>query len=259
MNFLLVGADKTPLLEVELSRDVLIVDDGPLIDSLEIPARRKVTRFDISKHHLNPLHQMDYRRAREFVAVMDAVFPEGENTLTKKNSNFVLLNALLDKPTYLHQLIEEPDKKDAARVDAYQKIATLMLSPVLSAVLCKPTNFSLKGIVLAKLDRAKLGDFDAFVLANLLISQFQGTIILPDGGFYLRDHHISLIRQERLVAGLTTLAGVHSDRLRQELLTIEEKVGSKATFADADELANYSGFAKRQTGHTDSIGTAMGR
>jgi hypothetical protein len=35
------------------------------------------------------------------------------------------------------------DKKDPGKQDAYQKIETLPLSPVLHAVLCQPTNFSL--------------------------------------------------------------------------------------------------------------------
>jgi len=40
----------------------------------------------------------------------------------------------------------------------------LLASPVLKRVLCNQTNFSLKDVVLAKLDRAQLGDFDALVV-----------------------------------------------------------------------------------------------
>ncbi len=47
----------------------------------------------------------------------------------------MLLETLLDhKRGYLNTLLE-PDRKDAARQDAYQKIATLLLSPVLRSVL----------------------------------------------------------------------------------------------------------------------------
>jgi hypothetical protein len=254
MNALIVGANKAPILEYA-KPPFLFIDDGPLIDELEIPVRKKVTRFDVSQHHFNPLHRMDYLRAREFMAVIDAVFPEGGSTLTKKNANFVLLKALLDKPEYLDTLLK-PDKRDPAKQDAYQKIETLLLSPVLRSVLCKPINFSLRGIVLARLDRAVLGDFDAFVLAWLLISQFKGQVVIPDFGFYGREHHITLIRQNRLVAGVTTLAEV-SPVLRQALLTIPDKMGSQATFDDAEELANYSGFERRSRGHTDSIFDAM--
>ena len=255
MNALIIGANKTPILQYADTANFLLIDDGPIIDALVLPKRRKVIYFDVKKHHLNPLHEMDYRRAREFVSVMDAVFPEGESTLTKKNSNFVLLEALLDKPTYLDKLLY-PDKKDAAMQDAYQKIETILLSPVLRSVLCKPTNISLQGIVIARLDRAVLGDFDAFVLASLLISQFNGQVIVPDAGFYLREHHISLIRQDRLVAGVNTLSEV-SEKLRQNLLTIPDKLGSEATFEDAEVLAHYSGFGPRTVGHYDSIDDAM--
>jgi hypothetical protein len=255
MNALIVGAGKTPIFEYVGSSPFLFIDDGPLIDQLVIPERRKVTRFDVTKHHLNPLHGMDYRRAREFVSVINAVFPEGESTLTRKNADFVLLEALLEKPTYLNKLLT-PDKKDPARQDAYQKIQTLLLSPVLSSVLCQPTNFPLRGIVLARLDRAVLGDFDAFVLGNLLISQFKGQVIVADGGFYLREHHISLIRQNRLVAGVTSFSEV-SVKLKQALLTIPEKIASRTTSEDADTLVKYTGFIAHTVEHSDYLKEAM--
>jgi hypothetical protein len=44
MNQLVVGADKSPFLDVEFSKSVLLIDDGPLIDALKIPPRRKVVR-----------------------------------------------------------------------------------------------------------------------------------------------------------------------------------------------------------------------
>jgi len=187
---------------------------------------------------------------------MDAVFPEGEDTLTRKNSNFVLLTELLEEPRYLHKFLN-PDRRDAARQEAYQKIHTILLSPVLRSVLCKPTNFPLRGIVLARLDRAVLGDFDAFVLVSLLISQFKGQVIIPDFGFYGREHHIALIRQNRLIAGVNTLSEV-SLPLRQALLTIPEKTASRATYEDAEILARYRGLVPRTVAHTDFLAGAMG-
>jgi hypothetical protein len=74
-NTLIIGADKTAILDSVGSSNFLFIDDGPLIDELAIPSRRKVTRFDVKTHHFNPLHEMDYKRAREFVAVIDAIFP----------------------------------------------------------------------------------------------------------------------------------------------------------------------------------------
>ena len=256
MNSIIIGANKAPILECVPHGSFLFIDDGPLIDALELPARRKVVQFDIAKHRLNPLHGMDYRRAQEFVAVMGAIFPEGESTLTKKNADFVLLNALLDDPPlYLDKLLR-PDKKDPARQDAYQKIATLLLSPFLSSVLCGPTNFSMRGIVLAQLDRAILGDFDAFVLASLLISQFKGQVIIPDGGFYLREHHMALVRQGRLVAGVNTLSEL-SPLLRQTLLTVPNKIAARATYEDAEVIARYEGLVPRTVAHTDFLARAM--
>jgi hypothetical protein len=174
MNALIVGADKIPIFEYVGSSPFLFIDDGPLIDALEIPSRRKVTRFDVSKHHLNPLHGMNYLRARQFMAVNGAIYPFGAETLRRMDSDYVLLNALLEKPTYL----------DSSSL------------PIRKTLLGRT-----RGIVLARLDRAVLGDFDSFVSANLLISQFKGQVIIPDFGFYGREHHISLIRQNRLVAG----------------------------------------------------------
>lgn len=167
MNALIVGTKKQPIIQ-NLPDAFLLIDDGELIDAVELPKRRTVTIFDPLVHAFNPLKGMNYRRARDFIAVLDAVFPEGESTLTRKNSNFVLLEALLNKPKRLDTLI--PAKSDSAYVDARQKIQTLLFSPTLKNVLTRPTNISFKGIMLAKLNRAELGDFDCFVLANLLIS-----------------------------------------------------------------------------------------
>jgi hypothetical protein len=255
MNQLIVGTDKSSFQQV--SGNFLFMDDGPLIDELEIPQRKKVVRFDVKKHHFNPLHKIDYKRARDFVSVIDAVFPEGADTLTRKNANYELLQALLcGEPRTLSTLIEEPDKKDAAKVDAYQKIQTLLLSPVLSAVLSKPINFSLRGIALARLDRTVLGDFDAFVLGSLLISQFKGQVVVPDFGFYGREHHIGLIRQGRLIAGVDTLSGL-PEKLRQALLSIPEKIAATALPEDAEVLAQHRGLVARTVEHTDFIAEAV--
>lgn len=235
MNTLIVGSDKTPLLHYVPER-FLIIDDGPLIDQLTIPKRRAVHVFDIQKDTFNPLKDMSYIKAREFLDVLNAIFPEGESTLTRRYSNFQILSALLDSPTRLETLIKE--SKDT--MDAYQKVQTLLLSPVLERVLNRPTNMSFKGTIIARLDRALLGDFDSYVLANLLISQFDGTVIVPDFGFYAAPFHTSLIRQGRLIAGVSSLDEVPDFRSR--LLQFPVKVGSKCTLDDAELLARYAGI-----------------
>jgi hypothetical protein len=237
MNVLLVGARKTPLLPYIPNDSFLLIDDGPLADEV-LKSSRTVRLFDVSTDSFNPLADMTYRKAREFVNVLDAVFPEGENTLTTKRARFQILKALLDNPTYLGGLIKDTKETE----DAYQRIETLLLSPVLDRVLNKPSNFSVQGTVVARLDRAKLGDFDAFVLGNLLISQFQGAIAIPDFGFYACPFHTSLFRQRRIIAGVNALDEV--PRFKHHLLQADVRIGSKATYDDAAVLAQYEGLVK---------------
>jgi hypothetical protein len=246
MNALIVGSNKTPILQHVPDR-YLFIDDGPLIDALDLPTRRTVTVLDFTKHSFNPLNDMTYSKAREFVSALDAVFPEGENTLTSRNSRFILLKALLDNPKRLDKLIEESKET----MDAYQKIETLLLSPVLKNVLNRPTNFSFKGTIIARLNRAELGDFDCFVLGNLLISQYAGTVVIPDFGFYACPFHMKLIRQNRLVAGVTSFDEV--SKLRSQLLLIETKFGSHCTPDDAETLALYAGIAPDTNAYSDFI------
>jgi hypothetical protein len=250
MNALIVGSNKQPLLQYLPRRDFLLIDDGPLIDAWDLPRHRV---FDVAKHSFNPLKDMDYRRAREFVGVLDAVFPEGESTLTARRSRFQILEALLAKPRTLDRLIS--DTKDTE--DAYQKIRTLLLSPVLERVLNGGTDFSIDGTIVARLDRAVLGDFDCFVLANLLVSQYQGTVVIPDFGFYATRFHVSLIRQNRLVAGINSFDEVQD--LKSQLVLIETKVGSRCTPDDAEILAMYAGITPGTNGYNDFIQARIGR
>lgn len=249
MNYLAVGADAPQLVlsKLDFTKPLLLIDDGPAIDALTEPLieaanrpnKPRVTLFDPHEHSFNPLKGMDYRKARDFLSLLDATFPEGQNTLTKKNSNFVLLQALMDNPKSLDTLIT-PDK-DPATLDAYQKIQTLYFSPVLKQVLSSKKNTKLSGVVLVRLNRAEMGDFDCFVLAHLLIGQSKGQVAITDFGFYGRDYLSYLIREERLIAGVRTLAQL-SPALRQEVLLINEKDGSRTTAEDAGVLADYHGL-----------------
>lgn len=251
MNALIVGANKQPLSKF-LPDKFLVIDDGNFIDALDLPERKSIVRFDVAEHSFNPLKDMDYRRAREFVAVLDAVFPEGESTLTARRSRFQILEALLAKPKALSRLIA--DTKDTE--DAYQKIQTLLLSPVLERVLDNPTNFSFKGTIVARLDRALLGDFDCFVLANLLISQYPGVVVIPDFGFYATRFHVSLIRQNRLIAGIGSFDEL--PHMKHHLVQIERKLGSRCTPADADILATYSGILPGTNAYNDFVERNIG-
>jgi hypothetical protein len=253
MDALIIGSNKTPILD-HLPDRFLIIDDGPLIDAITIPPRRAVTIFDPSVHAFNPLGGMTYARARDFITILNAVFPEGESTLTRKNANFVLLEALLNNAKRLDTLI--PAKADAPYVDARQQIQTLLFSPVLKNVLTRPTNISFKGIMLAKLDRAALGEFDCFVLANLLISQYPGMVVIPDFGFYACAPHADLLRQNRLIAGINSFDEV--PRFKQNLLLIDKKIPSHCTPEDAKILAQYTGMMPSSNAYNAFIEICIG-
>lgn len=239
---LIVGTDKTDLLP---SSPFLLIHDGEF--DVSIPHRT----FDYQKHTFNPLKGMNYLNARTFLNVLNGVFPEGETTLTKRYSDYVVLQALLLKPKRLATLIE--DTKETQ--DAYQKIQTLLLSPVLNRVLTNPTNFSFKGTIVAKLDRAELGDFDAYVLANLLISQYKGRVVLPDFGFYQCPFHRQLLRQGRLHVGINAFDEV--PEWKSQLLLIDEKSGHHCTAEDAATLAEYSGLSPGTNAFNDFIEQAI--
>jgi hypothetical protein len=258
---LILGTDKTDTVLEHLPESFLLIDDGAVIDRLTFSKRRRVTCLDLSHHAFNPLRGMDYLKARQFVGIINAVFPEGESTLTRKNSTFVLLRALLTSKAKTLDTLLTPSK-DPGEQDAYQKIQTLLLSPVLKRFLCSPTTLRLRGrhtphnILLARLDRATLGDFDCFVLGNLLIANYPGQVVIPDFGFYAIPNHIQLMRQQRLTAGLSFLDEVPT-KIRQQLLLMPTKLARHCTFDDAECLAGYAGLAKGTVAESDFIAAAI--
>ena len=76
----------------------------------EIPDIELATVFNPKKHFFNPLKNIDYRKACDLVSIFTALFPSGENTLTKEGVPDVLLEALLEKPKKLSELL---DRKSA--------------------------------------------------------------------------------------------------------------------------------------------------
>lgn len=69
----------------------------------------------------------------------------------------------------------------------------------------------------------------------------KGQLIVPDLGFYGRDAHVSLIRENRLIAGVRFLDEL-PEKLRRRLLTIEDKVIRGALYDDAVVLAKAAGL-----------------
>jgi hypothetical protein len=141
-----------------------------------------------------------------------------------------------------------PAIKHKGYEDARQTMDDLLLSPVLKSVLCQPLNqysFKKGSSIVAKINRAELGDRDARILGALLIAQFKGQITVPDFGFYARDFHASLIWENRLIAGVHTLSEL-DDGLR-DMCLLMEKVGMGCTFEDAATLAKYEGLLPDST------------
>lgn len=220
----------------------------------------KATVFDPARHHLNPLSDADYHYIVSFIDVLDALFPRGDNTLTKDTGLDFILSALQFAPKSLRHLIPPPAAKaTTGHVWAYNKINRILASPVLSRVFRHDANqFSMTTSrpIFARLDRSKLGDFDALVLGLILIARYQGQIIVPDLGFYGRDTHVSLLRQNRLIAGLRRLSELPL-QLRQEILLVKDKYPSGVLYEDAEIIARYEGLTPDTNGFNDFVEKAI--
>lgn len=251
MNLLVIGRDKTPILE-HLPGTFLLIDDGPLIDALTIPKRRKVTHFDVAKHHFNPVKNLNPFTARKLARLIYAASPEAPHTLTVRNGRRelakLLLNAKrLDKIT--------GNRKDPAIAEALGMIDDILFSPLLKDILTKPKNFSTNGIVLVRLNRTELDEDDCFLLANLLIEQYKHTVIIPDFGFYGHKGHTALIRQNRLIAGVNYLS---ESELKNDLLLIDTKIGHHCLSEDAEILAEYAGKTRGTIAFTEFVQRSVG-
>jgi hypothetical protein len=222
MNKLFLGINKQ--IELPESNFLYLHDDIP-----NIPRARV---FDISHHSFNPLKHITYKKARELAQVLYTLYPQGENTLTVRNGKYDLLKALLT--TTRLDKIDVSDEVNAM-------IADLLISPVLTHVLCRPTNFSFnpQSVILVRLNRAQIGDFDALALGLFLINHYPGQLVIPDFGFYARDAHAGLVRDNRLIAGINSLAELPL-QLRKEMLLIKDKIPQGCLLEDAKTLAAYA-------------------
>jgi hypothetical protein len=86
---------------------------------------------------------------------------------------------------------------------------------------------------LVRLNRKEIGDDDARLIANILISLLKGQILMDDLGCYAREHHEALIREGRLMAGVYTLRNFLKS---SETALLMPKVG-KRCIKDAEVLA----------------------
>lgn len=236
-------------LHIGLQKHIPLPKSGLFInDELpKLPDKYRAQIFDPLKHHFNPLAQMDYLKASRFVQIIDALFERGNSTLTKDTGLDFIGETLETPPTSLADLISIPEKKaTTGHIWAYNKIKQLTRSPILNKVLSKNTHqfpFNTTSLILAKIDRAELGDFDALALGLLLISQYKGQLIIPDLAFYGRDIHTNLISQNRLIAGVNYLDELKrkAPELRQAVLLIKDKIPNGVLYKDAIELAQLAG------------------
>jgi len=149
------------------------------------------------------LAHLDYRSASDFVDIIGSLFSRGEN-----DTSLDFIAECLDrKPKSLERLIPPPGKgATTVHMWAHGKIERILRSPVLRRVLCKRKTNSRNLLhpdskIFARLNRAELGDFDARVLGLFFKAHFKGQIVVEDLGFYGRDMHETLVRENQLIAG----------------------------------------------------------
>lgn len=247
MNRLYVGFSK----EIELPPDgFLLIDD----EVRDIP-RSKV--FDPLKNSLNPLRGITYKRARDIADIVYTVYGQGENTLTVRNGKRALFQEIFKENTWKEKRATRFDRIKGDE-EVRSTVRDLLMSPVLKSVLCggKIFNFNPKTVIQARINRAELGDFDALVLGLFLMSHYRGQLVIPSLDFYGRDMHIGLIRERRLIAGCNFL-GELPVKLRQSVLLMEEKLGSRARLEDAQLLAEYAGLVAGTVGFNDFVQGAI--
>jgi hypothetical protein len=288
MNRLLIGsADKTNYL-LELLRNetaVLVIDPrGDLARAAanQLPARltQRALYFDpadiahpVGLNVLQNVPPPDRQLLTEqLCAWYDAMFPEGEATLSKRHARFLFANCirlLLDNnETMLGILklltensfrqkclsaITDDAKADPAVLKNWQvlkgkqyesafallhsQLGTLFMAPMVRNIIGQPKTTLKADIVIANLDRGKLGDTTARLLGGLLLVHSQGPVVVNDYGFFATPVPLPQGRFTLAVNFLDELP----PRLRQEVLGIDDKTVFKTNKRDAEELAFYVG------------------
>jgi hypothetical protein len=247
MNQLYIGFTRS----LELPKgSFLFIDD-------EVPKHPKAKVFDPLKHSFNPLRNIDRKKARSIAAAIYAASPQGENTLTLRNGRRALAHALAETPRLDKVHVQTAIKGVQEEVEGM--LDDVLFTDVVRRALCSEDDFAFTGHntkVFARINRADLGEYDALVLGLLLIENFKGQIIVPDFGFYGRDIHANLIRENRLIVGINFLDEL-PDKLRQSVLLIKDKKPSGATFEDAVTLARYKNLQPNTNEYNDELKEAM--
>jgi hypothetical protein len=94
-------------------------------------------------------------------------------------------------------------------------------------------------------------------VARLLkMAHFKGQIVAPDFGFYGREVHMSLLRENRLIAGVNTLEEL-PPKLQQNIVLIHDRVPTGTTVEDAETLTRYARLVPQTNAFNDFVQDAV--
>jgi len=133
----------------------------------------------------------------------------------------------------------DPRQRQAALAPLQNKIGTLLMSPMIRNIVGQQeTTIENPSIIIANLDRAKLGDTTAKLLGGLLIAWSKGNVVISDYGFFGAPLPLP---QDRFTISFNFLDEL-SPTLKQAVLGIEDKYVFKTNKRDAEELSFYVGL-----------------
>lgn len=225
---------------------VHIPDGDCLLIADEAPEGFKI--FDTDKHCINPLNS-DPARAE----ALASIFYDGiaESTLTIMYATDAMVEAFT---TYKRFDEIEWGKSDGEK-EAKRRLKALMRYEVFKRVL-NTTNTALKGRVCARLNRAELGEKMCFILGSILALLAPGDVAIDDFGFYARDFHFQLMRENRLSVGINSFSEL-SPKMKQRVLRFEDRDGERCSFDDAKILATKAGKVPGTEGFNGEVSKFM--
>jgi hypothetical protein len=142
------------------------------------------------------------------------------------------------------QINDNPKQYEIAMAFLQAKVGMLLMSPTIRNIVGQGTLLTPSDtILIANLDRAKIGDTTARLLGGLLMVRSTGPLYVHNFAFFAgrSDGLTSLFPQERLTLTLNYLDEL-TPQMRQEALNIEDKFVFRSNHKDADELSFYLGL-----------------